>query len=276
MKLTLNIKKTDLQTLFNTRKYLFFAGTMVVISVTILLVGVAAQASGFLDLITASNQEQPVLQSLKNKVQGLKQVNYLTEFSQNSQVDLALPSGKPLLQLISGVNAVAQQAGVTLSDIQTTPGKLATKSATTSVGIVTPGITDTTSNIPGVNVLTVGMIAHGNLDQINTFLDGIEKITPITQASKLRLTLAPVIPVLPGSVLATNSAFPKADRYDAELALSTYYFAQSISLTTDSPLPPIGAKEEAFLKKLSVFQFPSYQQQQQVQGGGSTDLFGAQ
>lgn len=268
MNLTLDLKKTDYKTLFTTRKYIFFAGAMVVIAVGILVFGVFAQASSLVELFNANTTEAASAKALQSKVNALQQVSYLDEFAKSDKVSLALPSEKPLLQLISGVNSVAQQSGVSLSDIQTAPGKLATQSATVTTNANAPTVVDTTSTIPGVNILTIGLKAHGTLVQINTFLDSIEKITPITQATKLKLS---VLPVVPGSAIS----FGAPEIYEAELELSTYYYSQAISVTVDSPLPSIGAKEETFLQTLDSYQFLDYQKQQQVQGGGSTDLFGS-
>ncbi len=269
MNLKLDLKKTDFKTLFTTRKYMFFAGAMVLIAASILIFGVFAQAPAIIDLYSASQKEKDSAKALQSKVDALQQVSYMDEFAKSDKVNLALPSEKPLLQLISGVNSVAQQAGVSLSDIQTAPGKLATQSATVTTNANAPTVIDTTSTIPGVNVLTIGMKAHGTLVQINSFLDGIEKITPITQATQLKLT---VIPNVPGSLVQ----FGAPEIYEAELQLSTYYYSQAISVAIDSPLPTIGSKEENFLKTLSTYQYLDYQKQQQIQGGGSNDLFGAE
>ncbi len=274
----LDFKKEDIQAFIFSRRYILFAGLMVVIGVGILLLGVLAQFGGLADLITANNKARETTQALQKKVQSLQEVNYLAEFSKSSQVDLALPSEKPLLQLITGVTSVAQQSGVILSDLTTSPGKLASQSAKTTIAGATVAVggsaaDDTKSVVNGVNILTIGLKARGSLSQINTFLDSIEKITPITQATRLKLALSPAATI---PVNASGSAGVTGDMYEAELELSTYYFSQPIAVTIDTPLPTIGAKEEAFLKSLDSFQFPDYQKQQQIQGGGSTDLFGAQ
>lgn len=266
MNLTLDIKKTDLQTLFTTRKYMIFAIAMVVIGVLILLFGVFAQIGGLVELINATNAEKETERSLQNKATALQQVNYMDEFSKSNNVSMALPSEKPLLQLITGVNNVAQETGVTLFDLVSAPGKLATESATTSTNAVAQSVVDTATDIPGVNVLTIGMKANGTLAQINAFLDSIEKITPITQATKLKLSVLPVT--------ASDNPAPGEEKYEAELELSTYYYSQSISVTVDAPLPVLGEKETAFLNNLESYQFLDYQKQQEIQGGGATDLFG--
>ncbi len=273
----LDFKKENIQAFLFSRRYVLFAGLMVIIGLGIVILGVFAQISGLIDLVNANNTAHETTVQLQKKAKSLQEVNYLEEFSKSSQVDLALPSEKPLLQLITGVNSVAQQAGVSISDVTTSPGKLATQSAVLNLNgtVSSPtssGLDDTKSTVNGVNILTIGMKARGSLAQINSFLDLIEKITPITQATRLKLAIdtnqaAPKV--------ASGSAAPvTGSQYEAELELSTYYFSQPISVTIDTPLPSIGVKEEAFLKSLDTFQFPDYQKQQQIQGGGSTDLFG--
>jgi len=276
MKLDFDLKKIDLRAFFNSRRYLVYAMLMVVIGVGIILVEVVPQMSGLIDLVSANNQEQSTVKALQTKVTSLQQVNYLSEFSMSKQVDLALPSEKPLLQLLTGVNTVAQQAGVTLSDIETSPGKLASSSATAQPLVTgSTAIDDSSTEIPGVNILTIVLKAHGSLDQINNFLDAVEKITPITQATQLKLILDPTI-ISGGTIATASGTVGSPDRFEADLHLSTYYFAQPISVAVDAQLPTIGPKEETFLKSLNSYQFPNYQQQQQIQGGGSSDLFGAQ
>lgn len=275
MKLTLDLKKTDFQTLFAARKYIFLAGGIAVVAVGMLLFGVIGQVGGISDLVTANKTEQVTNQALQTKVKALQQVSYTTEFAKSAQINLALPSAKPLLQLITGVNNVAQQANVSLSDVTTSPGKLASQSGkiiTTTTGN-SSSILDTVSTVHGVNILTIGLKAHGSLTEINTFLDLIEKITPITQVTKLSLNVAaPNAPAV--STSSTSAAVVDQSQFDADLELSSYYFSQAITVSVDSPLPTIGAKDETFLTNLSNFQFPDYQSQQQIQGGGSTDLFG--
>src|SRR5476649_2290993 len=106
MKLEFDFKKTDVEALLTRRKYLFLGAVMVILGIGILIFGTVPQVTNLITLITTSNTEKVAVKGLQNKVTALKQVSYMSEFSKSDKLNLALPSEKPLLQLISGVNSV--------------------------------------------------------------------------------------------------------------------------------------------------------------------------
>jgi hypothetical protein len=255
----LDFKDVNLKRMLFVRRYLVLGLVMLIIGLVLIVVAIVPQVSRIYSLQSTVKKEDLNLKKLQQKVKSLREIDYLQAYTSNNKVELALPSEKPLLQLLTSSNFVAQDAGVSISDIDTTPGSLASASASLDAPVpeqlVQPGL-DT------LQTLTIELNVKGTLSQIYTFLEKIEQVTPITQVTRLQLS----------SSLTNNTS--STEVFESKMQLTTYYFTQPIFVTVDEPLPEIGTKEQNFLNALDSFIFPEFQKQQQIQGGGSQDLFG--
>jgi Tfp pilus assembly protein PilO len=279
----IDLQHINLKALMTNRRYLLMAGTIVALTILMIIGAIVPQILGSLETYTQIQQQAQKLQALQTKAQALDQIRDLQQ-EDRSKVDQALPSEKPLLQLITAINTVAQQAQVSVSEVQLSPGKISTSSAGANAGTsslaasssaqsrtasVVAAATSKTS-IPGAEKLTVGLKVSGSLAQINQFIQDIEKVAPITDVTSIQLSTGS----RSTSVIASSESASPASSFQAKLQLSTYFFTQSIAATIEAPLPKVGAREQDLLANLNSFIFPVFQKQQQLQGGGLQDLFG--
>lgn len=251
------------------RRYFLFAAAILLLSIIIIFAAVIPQFFGDLELTNKLQDERQVLLALKNKVDALQKSLFLNTPENNRRVNLALPSEKPLLQLLSTTNIVAQNAQVSLGNIETSPGSLATMSGKNTEDSFVTSNEDAflpKSTAKDIKTLVINVTVNGSLAQINSFIQQMEQSTPLINISQIALT---------SQDAGTGSDVPYSQaKFQAKLNLTTYYFVQPISVLVDTPLPKIGAKEQALLQNLNAFQFPEIQKQQQIQGGGLNDLFG--
>jgi hypothetical protein len=197
---------------------------------------------------------------LEKKVQELEGVTTSVAYAQSDQVNQALPSRKPLLELLTNMNSVVQSSQVVITNIELSPGQIASAGADTT-DVPVP-LTPVKTGAGDYDELEIEMSAEGTLDQINSFLNSVEKIVPTTTVTKLSLEKQP------------QKTGQTQQRFEADLALTSYYFTKPVSAAIDAPLPPIGPAEEEVLAKLKTFTYTPLVKQQMIQGGGLEDLFG--
>jgi hypothetical protein len=174
-----------------------------------------------------------------------------------------------LLQLLNNIGVAAKSAQVALSQIQTSPGRIATGSAQlqSDVSALTPSVA--TAKVNGIDVLDIGVTVDGTLPQINAFVKNIENITPISDITQFQLTQTR------GSQQTTQGLIQSVNGYEAKIRVTSYYFTQPISVTIDASLPEVNPAEQQFLNQIDTFKLTAETQQQNIQGGGLNDLFNA-
>ncbi len=277
-----NLKEFHWRRFLYVRRFMLLAVTAGVTSLGILFLAILPQIQGLLDTASEVSAEEKVLQSLQQKVEGLEQVNDLSEYQNKDLVDVALPSSKPLLQLLASATANSQLANVRLTEVQTSPGKLLNQASTVASGSATASgsaealapVTSTITpiapldpdqtRIHGVDILNVTVEVEGSLAQINDFISKMEKSFPVTNVSQIKLSEL---------VLNSQAAAALGPQFSAELRLSSYYFTRLIEVAVDDKLPEIGVTERDFLKELEGYFVPNQTNIDQVQGGGLEDFF---
>ncbi len=266
--LSYEFDQQDIRRIAYLRRYFFAALGVVLLAAVILFAAVVPAFLGDLDLQQKLQDEKNLLAQLNQKVDSLQQSVYLSNADSVKDVNLALPSEKPLLALLATTNQLAQSSGVTVANVDTSPGKLATTSGKlTAPDTSNPSDPANNPNLPReVRTLNIQVEVRGTLAQINQFIQQMEQATPFVNISQIALSSL--------AQGANTNASTSQDVFSAKLNLTTYYFAQSVSVLVDAPLPDIGPQEQDLLKNLSSFIFPEVQKQQNIQGGGLQDLFG--
>ena len=255
--------------LFSRRRRFFLIGIgAVLLSVCMAVFAILPLVQANIAQFQKVAQERTRLQSLQRKVIGLDELGYLQESANLKNVEAALPSEKPLLQLLASTNAVASEAGVAISDIDTSPGRLATQSGVASgsaTTIAAPVVQRPQRLASGVDILVIELKVKGTLAQIRTFLRLVEQQTPLTDVTEIQLS----------NVEAAGAAEnAQTDSFEARVTLTTYYFTQAITVSVEKELPEIGQAEQTFLESLANFRYVEFQKAPQIQGGGLQDLFG--
>lgn len=198
------------------------------------------------------NNEKPTLQKLQAKLQQLQSLEYTPEYSQVGMVSEALPSKKPLLELLTSLNSVSSQTTVSIDSFEISPGLIATDAASLEQVVKSSGPYDK---------LTLALKLTGTFESIQEFMVQLERISPFTTITSL--DLSDPKPALDGTLFQS-----------AELTTETYYFTQPIRVTVDAPLPQLSATDRTVLTALEEFSVTTIPLQTEIRGGGLDDLFG--
>ncbi|MBW7944777.1 hypothetical protein H3C70_05270 [Patescibacteria group bacterium] len=271
------LKQINYRRLIFVRRFLILSVIMAIVSVCIALFAVLPQIEQIIQTQNMIRTENTTLQNLRRKIQGLAQVNDLEEYANKDKVDQALPFQKPLLPVLETARRVSLQTGARLTSIETSPGKLASISAQQAsvTSVTATGAAQTTSTpasaqqydvsgdqVHGVDKMDIEVTIQGTLAQISAFISEIERSTPITNVTEIRLD---------NEVRSADGT----SEFTANLRLSAYYFTRAIQVAIDAPLPETGAKERAFLQELETYTIGNQTTQSMtVEGGGRDDLFG--
>ncbi len=196
--------------------------------------------------------QQKEVKAINLKLQELEANRLSPEFSQVDTVNQVLPTKKPLLELMTSLNAISGLTQVTISDLKINPGQIATDSSQLR--------TSTVPNKNGYDSLELNLAVSGQLANIQRFLSLIEQVSPITTITKINLNRS--------SKVASGSAATKAD-----LTLSVHYFTQEVKSSLMAPLPKITQREKEIFQTIQKFTIPVSDTTNQVEGGGNTNPF---
>lgn len=199
-------------------------------------------------------KQQTELDKFSAKYKELEQVKLSPEFAQADKIDLILPSKKPLLELMNAVNTVAAISQVAVTDLQVSPGEIATSSAQLKQLNRKQSVT--------YDAIELTITVTGQLANIQQFMTMIEQISPITTITKISLNQSNRVKTDPSLVLTV-----------ARLSLVTNYFTQQIKTTLTSALPKISEREKEIFETMQSFTIPEAENPTEVQGGGQTDPF---
>lgn len=255
----IDMDKINLRRLVATRKFLIKALGLAALSLTVIAFSIFPQIAKIFEIQTDITKERKSLNKLQVKLSSLEDAQTL-QLVENAQViDKALPSYKPLLELMAGINYVAQISGVGIENIELTPGLISTESAQEQSLVKKKQVTNETQ---GYKNLSVKLKIAGTISQINSFLSQAERISPLVNVNKI--------------VLSENSRsdnFFDVD-FEAEVEVMTYYFTKSVKAAVNDPLPQAAVEHIELIDEVKKYYVAKPDQQINIQGGGSDNLFG--
>src|SRR5574340_1222221 len=175
-----NMNELNWRYLFNTRRFLMAAIGSVILGVIMVLTVILPQFNKIMIVQSKLDQEKKLLSQLQNKMQALTESQTLDLVNEADLVDSALPSHKPLLELMNSVNFMASWAQVNITDIQLSPGEISTDSAQTT-GAAKTAVAKSKKNVPkAYKNLDVDLTIEGSLDRVNAFLRNMENSVPFS------------------------------------------------------------------------------------------------
>jgi hypothetical protein len=257
----MNLDKFNWRLFVRNRQFLLYSIGISLLSIIIVWQAAIPLVNSMLAVNSELSKQRIMVAQLGQKAARLRELQSQDIVVSQDLVNAVLPSKKPVLELLTGLNLVAGRAGVSFRDFTVSPGQIASTSAETSAQAQTRR---TTKDSGPYDALLVELTAEGSFDQIQTFLGEVELLAPFTTVTDLSL-----------NIRRSRSGIVDADDFvSAEMMLSTNYYTQSLKAALTSPLPVITTKHEDVLSQLESFTFPSSQQQQQVVDQGVFDLFG--
>jgi hypothetical protein len=265
----IDVKDVHLDYFLRARRYLALTVALVVVIAGLAAFLLLQEVPQVIDLWGRLQTEQKNSTALQQKAAALQSSAAIDQIDNYHKIDTLLPSKKPLLQLLNNIGVAAKSAQVALSQIQTSPGRIATGSAQLQSDVSALTVSTPTSKVNGMDVLDIGVTVDGTLPQINAFVKNIENITPISDITQFQLTQTR------GSQQTSQGLIQNVNGYEAKIRVTSYYFTQPISVMIDASLPEVTPSEQQFLNQINAFQFAAEAAQQNIQGGGLNDLFNA-
>lgn len=252
-------QELNLKLFITNRKHMGVAIALATVAAMLVFFAIIPQFKEFIDLRSELNKETPKLEKLQQKLVELENVQFTPEFAQAEIVEEALPSKKPLLELLTSLNTIAVASSVRIENFDLNPGLIASNTAE-----LQDTTKQTSSAKDGVDTLDVSMDAVGTFENIQKFLIDLEKISPFTTINTLSL-----------SSRSRGDEFNNEDAdVQATLTTKSHFFTQTVSAAVEAPLPTLSDKELEVLSELSQFSTSDLPEQIEITGGGMEDLFG--
>jgi Tfp pilus assembly protein PilO len=246
----------NLHLLVVTRQYLLYTIGLAVLILALFGGLFIPQARESYDTFTKLQNEKPNTAKLTQKKNALDSIPATAEYAQIEIVDKALPSRKPVLELLTSLNTVSQNTGVRIESFNLSPGLVASDSATEKTQ---------KSGTSSYGALKVAVDISGTFKQVQDFIIQVERVSPFTTVTTMDLS----------GTLDETKAADADQQFKASLDTETYFFTQSIAVRVDTPLPIIAQPEQLVLGALAAFAPINVPLQTEVTGGGTDDLFKA-
>ncbi|MBU0974590.1 type 4a pilus biogenesis protein PilO [Patescibacteria group bacterium] len=253
-----NKKPLNIEMIITNRKQMLISVVLGVVSFGLVFLAIIPQFQEFWTLKSELDKEIPRLTKLKQKLVELENIQFTPEFAQSEIVNNALPSKKPLLELLSSLSSIAAESSVQIKDFDLNPGIIASDTAELQAYYAKKLSKD------GIDTLDISMNAVGSFENIQVFLINLEKISPFTTINTLSLN---------SSVRGDDFNEQELNML-AKLTTKSHFFTQTVSAAIEAPLPILSFKEQNVLEELASFSSSDLPEQLEIKGGGLEDLFG--
>lgn len=174
--------KTDLSTLVNRNRAYLPAAAAVSISITLIFLAVSSVFT-ILDTRSELLAVEQTNESLENRVIKLRSLQE-GELSQiETVVNAALPNEKPIFNALRAVNDLADETGIFLSELESSPGSVASSSGKV---LVNPQASSRNNAL--FERINIDLEIKGELSAINDFLDSILQVSPLMELKTVRIS----------------------------------------------------------------------------------------
>jgi hypothetical protein len=252
-------KKINWRLFVRNRRFLLYAVGVIVLSLGLVLKASVPLVSSILSADSELKEKNKSVRQLEQKAESLRNLQAGDVVAKQQLVNQILPSRKPVLELLTSLNVVAGQTGVSFIDFQVSPGEIASDSTA-----VSPRAVARKNKDMSYDTVSVQLTAVGTFQQVQEFLRKTEQLAPLTTVTDLNLSIK----------RKRVGVVEENDAVSAELVLDTYFYTQSLKAALAAPLPALNQQHEDLLAQLGTFMVPTYSQQQEIISSGVLDLFG--
>jgi hypothetical protein len=251
-----------IRSIIKNRQSLMASGLLVLLGLGLVLIVIVPQVQSIIKLQQKVAKEDKQLVSLKQKVLQLNEVLISPEYMKVDVVNQALPSKKPVLELLSSLSNSLSESGVQLDSLEVSPGLIATQSADSTVKrrkVVKKG----------EEFLALSLKISGSFSQAEHFMKLVEEMSPFTTITSFDLSERT-------DTVDENGVQIKADQVAVAMDIETAFFTQTLDQTLEKLVPPLTPEELETLRQLDSFGISGLEEQLQITGGGLEDLFGVE
>ncbi len=260
IKVKLN-QQNNIKYFYNTRRFLVWASFLGLLSIGIIVLSIVPQISSTSNLYSEMLKENKRLAQLRIKVAQLDDASNSTIFVNSDKINLTLPSKKPLLELLSGLNNIGNKTQVSFADISLTPGKISTESGETAASAKKK---EANTGAKKYEVLDLDVTVTGKIQNINQFLKEAELLAPFTNVTAMTLNER----TTSGQVTSFADTL-----FEAKLTITTYFFNRAITANIDTSLPELTAAQQTVINGIQNFTYTTIETQNEIKGGGLENLF---
>ncbi len=260
----MNLNDINWRSLTTNRRYLVWTVVSGLVLTLTVFSGLIPQAQTLIDLRSELKTAQSQLESLQAKVNDLENIEARQAYQARDSVDQIMPSRKPLLELLAGLNAVASRDHISFTNFSLSPGEISSASADFLESARTEKTRRTSAKrgSEGYETMPIELEIEGEFNQVQEFLTNVERSAPLVTITSLALNIA------------GDEMIAPTDKVKAELVLQSYFFTQSIAAALEKSLPVIGTAEERVIKEIESYYYPSTAVQERIISGGYEDIFG--
>ena len=182
-----NLNSINFSLIMSTRKKLVTAISLGITSF-ILLILTYTQITAIFETRRKIEITQKKVDQLNAKTTELQQLKFTPEYAQASRMSEVLPSYKPLLELLNNLNSVANKTNVSITEFQINPGEIITEEEGKTKVLVKK------KQSAEYDQLNLELSILGELNQVKEFMNLIERVSPLTIITVIRLLKSCAIP----------------------------------------------------------------------------------
>lgn len=254
-------QQNNLKYFYNTRRFLVWAGFLSLLSIGLVVFSLVPQSQSALGLYGDMLKEGKRLVQLRLKLAQLDDAANTAIMINTDKINAVLPSKKPLLELLTGLNNIGGTSSVIFSDISLTPGKISTDSAEVETNIRQRSRTQVNRKYES---LDLEVTVTGPISNVNQFLKEVEMLAPFTNVTALTLNEKTGPSGIEGG--ADSS-------YEAKVTITTYFFNRPLTATIDAAIPELSTAQQQTINDIQGFTYTTIQAQDEIRGGGLENLF---
>ncbi len=253
------LDKIDFTYLLQTRRELMMGVAMLLVSAVLLFVAIIPQVRQAFSTYGSLRASQEDTKDLARKVSQLQQISSTPVVRRAEDVNRLLPSTKPLLELLGGLQVAASESQVSFEDVLLQPGLVATEGAD-----IAAAVQQNTPRGTAYDTLDLELTVAGDLEDINRFFRAVERLAPFTSVTRMSLV----------ETIDRGAGGQVVRIFSADMVISSYFFIKPITATLGAPLPAISQQQQALLEELDSYTFPDFENSEVNRQGGLEDLFG--
>ncbi len=252
----------NIKLLLNSRKNLLLSIVIAWVCVAMVFFAIKPQIETIFVANKKLDLEKKQFQKVTLKINELKQIEISDQFKQKEKVDEVLPSHKPILELLYNLHQTVQSSQVAVISLLINPGSIASGSGELDLVANQRNQEATTTKKRRYDKLEMELVVKGESDQVDQFLETIERIAPFTSVVELNIKES-----------KKNVSGEQVALSEAEILLNTYFYTQVISTSIEATLPTVGEKELRAFNTIQQFIPSGYQLPTDITNADIEDLF---
>ncbi len=252
---------TNLKLFVNTRRYLLYAIVLIWTIAGLSFFVIKPRVESVFELRKDLAHKNDHYQALIRKINELKQIEISQQFQQKEKVDEVLPSHKPVLELLFNLGQAMHETNVFISDLEVSPGEIEEADAETKTDQPVAAKTSTSARQNNYEALSLELIASGRRNNVDNFLELVERISPFTSIIEL-------------SIKDISRRETDGSVTEAQLLLHSYYYTQTISADIEDELPSVETEELKAFATIQKFMPSDFHRPTEIKSSDIEDLFG--